>query len=149
MERASMDLSRLLVGAGALGLLGSLFLPWFRISSDYGGPQLPGIQIAYPTTLYTGWEAFAVADILLTLIAAGALLGFGLALALGARWPLLGVAALGWAAVVLTLFAVYYPASVPALGNGSLPQAGFLGSLLSGGAIAGGALWAGLVRPPD
>jgi hypothetical protein len=146
MERASLDLSRLLVAAGALGLLGSLFLPWFDIGGASGFPR-PQADVLLPNGLYSGWEAFAVADILLTLIAAGALLGLGLALVLGARWPLLGVAALGWAAVALTLFAVYYPAQVPALGAGSLPQVGFLGSLLSGGAIAGGALWAGLARP--
>ncbi|MFL5892388.1 MAG: hypothetical protein ACJ75I_06550 [Solirubrobacterales bacterium] len=68
---------------------------------------------------------------------------------LEARWPYLGVAALGWCAFVLTLFAVYYPAHVPAVGDGSRPQIGFLATLLSGGAIAGGGLWSGLARVPD
>src|SRR3954451_16304275 len=37
--------------------------------------------------LYSGWQAFQVADILLALIAAGALSGLGLAIVLEARWP--------------------------------------------------------------
>jgi hypothetical protein len=68
---------------------------------------------------------------------------------MGVRWPFLGVAALGWCAVGLTLFAVSTPAHVPAVGEGSLPQIGFLGALLSGGAIAGGGIWAGVSRVPD
>jgi hypothetical protein len=148
MERASVDLSRLLVVAGALGLLTSLFLPWFDVGGYATSQAAPDI-ILPGKTLYSGWEAFAVADILFTLIAAGALAGLGLALALEARWPFLGVAALAWCALVLTLFAIYYPAAVPAVGQGSLPHIGFLGALLSSGAIGGGALWAGLARVPD
>src|SRR3954451_16304274 len=67
----------------------------------------------------------------------------------GSAMAIPGVAALGWCAFVLTLFAVYYPAHVPAVGDGSRPQIGFLATLLSGGAIAGGGLWSGLARVPD
>ena len=147
MERASLDLSRLLVAAGALGLLTSLFLPWFDVGG-FATPQGSGPDVLYGSTRYSGWQAFEIADILFTLIAAGALVGLGLAIALDARWPYLGVAALGWCTVGLTLFAVYYPAHVAAVGEGSKPHIGFLGALLSGGAIAGGALWAGLARVP-
>jgi hypothetical protein len=82
-------------------------------------------------------------------MAVGAVAGIGLALALDARWPFLGVAALGWLALALTLFSVYYPAEVPAIGRGSLPQIGYLAAILSAGAIGGGALWAGLGKPPE
>ena len=83
MERASLDLSRLLVAAGALGLPTSLFLPWFDVGGFVAAQGEPDILPV--KSLYNGWEAFAVADILLTLISAGALIGLGLAVALEAR----------------------------------------------------------------
>jgi len=45
---------------------------------------------------------------------------------MGVRWPFLGVAALGWCAVGLTLFAVSTPAHVPAVGEASLPRDGWI-----------------------
>jgi hypothetical protein len=147
MERAGLDLSRLLVAAGALGLLTSLFLPWVQVGAF--DKSEPHIEVLLPSHRYTGWEAFEIADILLALIALGAVLGLGIALVLRARWPFLGVAGLGWTALALTQFGVYYAAHAPPIGGASRPGAGFLVALLASGAIAGGALWSGLARVPD
>jgi hypothetical protein len=49
-----------LAAAGAVALLGSLFLDWYAVRAGPGAPVLP----------LTGWEAFGVVDALLALVAA-------------------------------------------------------------------------------
>jgi hypothetical protein len=140
MERAVPIMSRVVVVAGAIALLGALFLPWLeqRLVCAQGG-ILPCDPVRY-----SGWETFRFADVALALCAAGALSGVVLATALGARWPYLGVALLGWAAVALTIVGVQEPAGAPALGRDVAPRAGYALALLASGAISIGALWAGL-----
>ena len=153
MERAASVLARLLVLAGAVGLVGSLFLPWFELqgyviqgTEGVAGPEVvpsPGPGGELYGDLYTGWEAFEVSDVLLGLAAVATAIGLGLAMGLEARWRFLGIALLGGAALVLALFSIYRPGGAPGVGVGGVPHVGFLGALLSGGAIAVGALWAG------
>jgi hypothetical protein len=142
MERAAVVLSRLLVVAGAIGLFGSLFLPWLEI--EVRTLDRPGAILPAPNPNYTAWEAFRIADVQLALIAAAAAFGVGLAALLRARWPYLGIALLGWLATAITVASVYRPAGAPALGDGSSLRLGFALGLLSAGVIAISALWAGL-----
>ncbi len=147
MEAASVTLARLVIAAGALGLVGSLFMPWFELPvalpHDVGPvPALPDVD-----SERTAWQSFRVADVLLVLVAAGAGGGLAVALALDARWPYFGVAGLGWLGVCLTIYASYWPAGAVGLAGGR-PHLGFLAALLSAGAITGAAFWAGLSRTP-
>jgi hypothetical protein len=72
-------------------------MPWFAVPPF--DESRPHIELLLPSDQYTGWEAFAIGDVLLTLAAVGTLLGLGLALVLSARWPFLGIAAVGWLAI--------------------------------------------------
>ena len=56
-------LARGLLVAGAVGTIGSLFLPWFR--AERGGEEIPGLS--------TGWEWLTVIDGLLLFVALAAL----------------------------------------------------------------------------
>lgn len=142
MERAAAILSRTLVIGGALVLFGSLFLPWL----EHQVVCIQGQTVAAPcpSPRYTAWEAFRLSDVALALVSAAVLIGAGLAAGLRARWPHLGIALLGWLAAVLTIVSAENPAAAPGLGQNVTPHVGYVLALLSSGAIAIGALWAGL-----
>jgi hypothetical protein len=140
----------LLVVGGAVVLLVSLWLPWFSVSpvcaQELGVPCPRAVR-------FSAWESFRIADVMLAALAGvailGALAGPGVATRLAPVLGLepvvaralarLGVAATGWVAVCLSLYAVDRPslAVVP----GYVTDAGYLTALLAGGAIVGGGWW--------
>jgi hypothetical protein len=120
-----------LAGAGGVLLLVSLFLPWYRQTR---GPV--------ERTNVTGWEAFAVFDLLLAL---AALVGVALAVAIAVRrTPTLPVALavigtpVGALATVLVVIRVLEPPGDDRLLQlASAPWLGLVGAL----AVAAGAWW--------
>jgi hypothetical protein len=137
-------LPRLVLGAGGALLFASLFMPWFD------GGVIPLVEDAAIDVAgggdISGWEAFDNADILLTLAVLGAFACVVLADVLEARWPYLGAVVIGGAALCLTLFAIYRPANAIPVGQGGLPEVGFLCALLGAGGVTIGGLWCGLER---
>jgi hypothetical protein len=140
----------LLVAGGAIALVASLWLPWFaepRVCIEIVGVPCP------PVLNHTAWEAFRVADVLLVAFAVIAIAGavaeppiatrlaprLGLEPALGGRLAWLAVAAAGWLAICVSIYAVNRP-NLP-VSPGRVTDAGYFVALLAGGAIVGGAWW--------
>jgi hypothetical protein len=126
-----------LAGLGGLLLLVSLFLPW------YGGDTLPPVrgdlQLLGPPD-QTAWQAFAVIDVLLALLAVPAILVPVLSVA--TRGPAKAVAitviasATGWLAILLVAFRlVFEPEGMRPLSGAWIGLAGavlaWVGSWLS------------------
>lgn len=141
----------LVVGGGLL-LLASLWLPWYVTNRACVVPAPIGGR-CFDEAHFSAWEAFQTADIVLAVLAVAAvalaLAGPQLASALAPRLGVsasfgvavarLAVAAIGWSVIALSLFAIERPtlASDPA----RVPDFGYLGALLAGGAITGGGWW--------
>ena len=92
-----------LAGLGGLLLLVSLFLPWYRL-------QDPSLQVAED---FSAWQALAVIDVLLAILAVPAILVPVLSLA--RRGPAKAIAiaviasATGWLAIVLVAVRLVFP----------------------------------------
>lgn len=127
-------LARGLLGAGAAGTIGSLFLPWF--SAERGGEEIPGLS--------TGWEWLTVIDGLLLAVGLAALAL--LVLRLAGDLAALVVAGL---AIVSAACVAYRIVTPPAGGNDlfvldvSREIGPFVALLFLGAVVAG----AGLLSP--
>ena len=98
-----MRRAELLAGLGGLLLLVSLFLPWY-------GPQDRSLPVADD---YTAWQALAVIDVLVAILAVPAILVPVLSLA--TRGPAKAIAiaviasATGWLAILLVAVRLVFP----------------------------------------
>jgi len=162
----------LLAGGGAIVLFVSLWLPWF-VTFPVCARSVSGFLPCHHVH-FSAWDAFNVAVVALAVLGAAAIIvalagppiatrlapALGLTPAFGRTIAGLLVAALGWATVALSVYAVHRPAvSIPvlytvpraAVAVPSLtlaPDFGFFVALLGAGGITGGGLWTAL-SPPD
>lgn len=119
-----LDIGALLAAAGALLLTVSLFLDWYEVAGD---------------VVLSGWTAFEITDVLLTLAALATLAAVAGRLGLLRNVPHPTMAAAGAAALVLVAVQLVNPPPVLAVVNdAAIATGGWLG--LSGAALmfAGG-----------
>lgn len=119
-----LDIGALLAGAGALLLVVSLFLDWYEVAR--------GVTLS-------GWTAFEISDVLLTLAALATLAAVGARLGLLRGVPQLTMSAAGAAALALVAVQLVNPPPVLAVvEDETIATGGWLG--LSGAALmfAGG-----------
>ena len=125
--------AELAVLAGCLGLIASLFLPWYELAVALPRPGGIGAVLPSPDGTLSAWEAFRVADVLLALLAGAGLAGLVAARALGLPVALALTAAAGWGALAVTLYAHYRPAG--AFTYGTPPEFGFFVAICAQGAM--------------
>lgn len=105
-----------IAGLGGLGLLVALFLKWYEaepaVAAD-GMPQTLSVLVGAEPVDVTGWQAFAVVDVLLTLLALLALavplstlLTKGPAKSIGTA---VLASAFGWLAVLIVAWRIVFP----------------------------------------
>ncbi len=137
--------------AGAVGLLVSLWLPWYAIARPCVFPA--GTPCPLETARFSAWEAYGAADVVFAVLAilaialtlVGPRIAEALAPVVGVSAPYgiaiarLAVAATGWAVVALALWAIHRPGL--AVDPTRVPEFGYFVALLAGGAITGGGWW--------
>jgi hypothetical protein len=137
---------------GAVGLLVSLWLPWFAVRRPCV-PVYEGIPCPAETVRYSAWEAYSTADVVFSVLAVVAigltLVGpriaaalapvVGVSVAYGTAIAHLALAATGWSVVALALWAIHRP-GLP-VDPSRVPEFGFFVALLAGGAITGAGWW--------
>jgi hypothetical protein len=150
LRRAADAIGTLLVLDGAVLLAVSLWLPWFEAALPC--PQIVGAPCE--PRRFDAWDSFQQADLALALLAAGAVVAalagpplaarlapaLGVATGLGQAVAGVVVAAFGWTAIAVTLFAIDRPIPVVPV-EGRIPGWGFFLALLGAGAIVGGGWW--------
>lgn len=119
-DARSLEAGVLLIGAGAILLLISLFLEWYR----------PGVD---------AWEAFEAWDLVLALLAIGALVATASRLGYGPPRPSSWLLAPAGAALLIVVFAILDPPPA-VLGIGGHPGTGLWLALASAAIMTGGAV---------
>lgn len=119
-EATSFELALLLIGAGAILLLVSLFLTWYE----------PGID---------AWEIFEVWDLVLALLAIVALTAIAGRLGFGSPRPASWIVAPALAALVIVLFSIINPPPLSGSVDGT-PATGLWLALTASVLMAAGAL---------
>jgi hypothetical protein len=151
--------STVLVVGGAVGLLVSLWLPWFATTRPCALPGAVGLPCPLETVRFSAWESYRTADVVfavlaivaITLTLAGPRIAraaapvVGVSVAYGTAIAHLAVAATGWVVVALALWAIHRP-GLP-VDPTRVPEFGYFVALLAGGAITGGGWWS--IRDPD
>ncbi len=141
----------MLAVGGGVGLLASLWLPWFAIARPCVYPL--GTPCELETMRFSAWESYSTADVVLAVLAVLAitltLVGpriaeflapfVGVSAPYGVAIAHLAVAATGWAVVALALWAIHRPGL--AVDPTRVPEFGYFVALLAGGAITGGGWW--------
>jgi hypothetical protein len=122
-----LDIGALLAAAGALLLIVSLFLDWYELAGDAAGVAL------------TGWNAFELTDVVLTLIALGTLAAVAARFGFISGIPHRTLTVAGGAALLLVAVQLLNPPPVLSVVDESLATGAWLA--LSGAALmfAGGA----------
>jgi hypothetical protein len=135
-------LGDIFIGAGAIALAVSLFLPWYEFPTTLVHELIRGpANIDRPT----GWQSFSTADFFLTGVAIAGVLGLWLEWVYDRRWIYACLALLGWAAAVAVVFSYFRPAALHVEGPyPGPPSIGYFGALCASGAILIGGILAAL-----
>ena len=131
---------RALVVLASLGLIVSLFLPWYQLPVAFTrGAELPDGQP-------TGWESFRYSDVYLTVVAATGLAATLVAAVVRFRAPFAVSGLAGWVGVAIVLYSVDRAAVLPVTTYRPPTDLGFFLAIASSGLITGGSLLALMAR---